>query len=148
MKLERAIEILEARHERGSYAGSLRELHEAELLGIKALKHLEDMAEWTKRQANKPPILTDERIKAILYPEWRNEGIETSYRDVVEAQRDADAAYYEPLIQQARREVAQEIFEQIERAFTDYDSITYAKRGIVIPLTLWLGFKSKYLEDR
>jgi len=54
-------------------------------------------------------------------PADRQRSFDVTHREVVygaiaQAQLDADVAYYEPLIQQAKAEVAREIFEEIEVA--------------------------------
>ena len=77
----------------------------------------------------KPKILSDEEVNKWLesrkldtpYPYYRG----VSSEEHREAQLDADVAYYEPLIQQAKGEVAREIIKLIdslennEEAFVD-----------------------------
>jgi hypothetical protein len=67
-----------------------------------------------------PEILSDKQIEVIVrrtFPlfELNEEGEEDRKKatlDLLAKQRDADAAYYEPLIQQAKEEVAKEVAEQ------------------------------------
>jgi len=61
----------------------------------------------------KPPILSDRQIQ-----EWSDTHVgEALLLDIVGngqvAQLNADVAYYEPLIQQARQEVSREIWEDV-----------------------------------
>jgi len=82
---------------------------------------------------NKPEVLSNGKILEI----WGNPNF--TERDGRTVQRDADVAYYEPLIQQAR----QEIFEEIERHYSYLGDC-----GVGIDNILsdeWQSFKSKYI---
>ena len=67
----------------------------------------------------KPPILTQDEAQSYIDQHYAELMKETTRTGVYparwhrEAQRDADAAYYEPLIQQTKAEVAREIFEEL-----------------------------------
>ena len=74
---------------------------------------------------------------------------------VAKAQRDADAAYYEPLIQQAKAEVAREIFEEIEQGYMRggkhprMDGIVISTpKSITISEPEWQSLKFKYTEGK
>jgi len=65
----------------------------------------------------KPPVLSDEEVFTIIF---NCKGTcEDAWREVNEAQRDADAAYYEPLIEAARQDTAREIFEELDDSLTE-----------------------------
>jgi len=79
----------------------------------------EEICQLFNPKGEKPPVLSEEQ-----FSEWcqthqvhcKGECLQVgnTYLCRQEAQRDADVAYYEPLIQQAKEEVAREIFEEIE----------------------------------
>ena len=106
---------------------------------------------------NKPEILSDDRINAILYPVWRNKGVEPSYRDIAEAQRDADVEWFREdskqlalechksanrRVEQARREVAESIFADLYELLEGYHPGYVALRLFVSKLA---ELKAKYL---
>jgi len=63
---------------------------------------------------NKPDVLSDEELdKAYCLADLHTDIF--GHKAIAQAQRDADAAYYEPLIQQAREEVAGEMIKKIEK---------------------------------
>lgn len=119
---------------------------------------------------NKPEILSDEQIQKMFdYASRQDQAFsagmsnepcepETLMKRVAQAQRDADVAYYEPLIQQARREVAEEIFEKLEclglgLASHQYGLDHYDKKGNEVMIHLpdcakcrIERLKAKYLE--
>lgn len=65
-------------------------------------------------QIEKPPVLTSDKVleyfrkKSRQLPPFGTE----MHREI---QQDADVAYYEPLIQQAKTEVVREMIEEIEK---------------------------------
>jgi len=94
----------------------------------------------------KPEILSDEQIVIILDKahkpcpmEFKDE---PKIRAVAQAQLDVAVAHYEPLIQQARQEVAREIFEEIE-SYLIMDNPYW-----LIPRERWQALKSKYTEGK
>ena len=114
----------------------------------------------------KPPVLKKKKIAEVINKsDADNDEFwipEDSFERVAQAQRDADAAYYEPIIQQARQEtdaisytqgvldgekkVAREIFKEIERT---YPAITKVLNRLTPYRRIsWDEFKSKYLEGK
>jgi hypothetical protein len=111
----------------------------------------------------KPQILSDKQIRDVIWHIWGHLDLtEIESRGVpsviAQAQLDADVAYYEPLIQQAKAEVAREIKERLrlslvknycrtERCQSTYCRLCY---GTMNPLCQFLeciigeSLKSKY----
>ena len=103
-------------------------------------------------EMNKPDVLSDNKICELAGNKYLREGNIKNRCDelvpiketgsvylercleIAQAQRDADAAYYEPLIQQAKEEVADKIFEEIEKEYMIKDSPNpdFLRNGIVI----------------
>ena len=66
----------------------------------------------------KPPVLSDkemDKVKFDMGSPWGCVDRYTVGKAIAEAQRDADVAHYEPIIEQAKVDVAREIFEEIEK---------------------------------
>jgi len=65
----------------------------------------------------KPDVLSDEELEKLLGVEFETEysGHVRDYRNIAQAQLDVDVAYYKPIIQQAKAEVAREIIEIAKR---------------------------------
>jgi hypothetical protein len=91
----------------------------------------------------KPTILSDADIQALIEGDiYLKYATDMSFIDdypkgtkvLLEAQLDADVAYYEPLIQQAKAEVAREIFEAVENG----------ESSPTCPCGCWQELKSKY----
>ena len=87
----------------------------------------------------KPEILSDEMIDRLCRIETRvapDVVVETFIpnplgRDIAQAQLDADVAYYEPLIQQAKQKMAKKIMELAKHEFeyfegSDTESFIYS----------------------
>ena len=111
----------------------------------------------------KPPLIRPEWLKQLHHE--IAEGLRWSYTAHRKAQRDADVAYYEPIIkefseaieswqrrlEQARQETAREIFEEIEAeliAFEGFSQITQHQAAIINKIW-WQSLKEKYehLQD-
>jgi len=98
----------------------------------------------------KPDVLSDE-LRNL--PIWTPASDATSFGIVAQAQRDADVAYYEPIIQQAKAEVARDIFGAFETKFLYYlaHPAGHGREGFQCPK--WCLFcefeslKDKYLKE-
>jgi len=98
----------------------------------------------------KPPILSDEQIETIIrrtFPLFElNEEDEEDRKEttlnLLAAQLDVAVTYYEPLIQQAKAEVAREIFEVYDR----YVEALEYENGSLIGLTYTHGWRSSQFE--
>jgi len=107
----------------------------------------------------KPKILSDEEIRMSCLGEgtyWIGEKCETAtdtepvlmpqFHRVAQAQLDADVGYYEPLIQQAKAEVAREIFEEIELELVTWGGFSQQTQhqAAIINKNWWQSLKTKY----
>ena len=114
----------------------------------------------------KPPVLGHKQIQKWVEAQDPNEIICLGVSEIERrAQRDADVAYYEPIIkefseaieswqrrlEQARQDTAREIFEEIEAeliAFEGFSQITQHQAAIINKIW-WQSLKEKYehLQD-
>jgi len=99
-------------------------------------------------QGEKPPVLSDESIKVVIPRYNRIDACVCELNDIkaiAQAQYDALVAYYEPLIQQTKEEVAREILEVAESRCVHLHS-RYRHQPQRLCEECWQSLKSKHLK--
>lgn len=86
------------------------------------------------------PLIPYDKLLDEIYEQWLKSKDTVGDLQLItaEAQRDADVAYYESLIQQAKAEVAREIFE----AYDAYIKLLGEEIDTLAPLAIAHGWRS------
>jgi len=108
-----------------------------EIIGNKQVKQANERV-LSRHGIPSAPITIEDVIR--IDDELRLKIIEEQSIERLEAQRDADVAYYEPLIQQAKAEVARELMDTIEAVYPELKQ-TYWNRGE------WQSLKDKFPKE-
>jgi len=93
----------------------------------------------------KPDVLND-RALLVAYEnaispskQWKGDLDRVRRKAIAQAQRDADVALYEPLIQQAKFEEIKGLFETIEAMYPELQQVYWKSKG-------WQSLKGEYAK--